>query len=193
MQKLLTLSEIKVSYHPVLTTNPFVLFSLDAYVIFKDFFQIETIGLQESFVVMYLNRASRVLGVYPICTGGITSTIADLRLLMSVALKIAATSIILCHNHPFRNLKPFMQDLDLTKKIVDAGRYFLIKKNFNISEKMYIHFNKLAIFLQSVKTYVCKTTLLQHKVSFFFLRFCSPRSKTLQNYGPMSSWFCSQH
>ena len=122
MQKLLTLSEIKVSYHPVLTANPYVLFSLDAYVIFKDFFPIETIGLQESFVVMYLNRASRVLGVYPICTGGITSTIADLRLILSVALKTAATAIMLAHNHPSGSLKPSMNDKDLTRKVKEAAQ-----------------------------------------------------------------------
>ena len=71
---------------------------------------------------MYLNRASRVLGVYPICTGGITSTIADPRLILSVALKTAATAIMLAHNHPSGSLKPSMNDKDLTRKVKEAAQ-----------------------------------------------------------------------
>jgi DNA repair protein RadC len=52
---------------------------------------------------MYLNRSNRVIGVYPLSLGGITGTVVDIRLLLSLALKIAATGIILAHNHPSEN------------------------------------------------------------------------------------------
>lgn len=71
---------------------------------------------------MYLNRANRVIGVYKVSVGGITGTVADPRLILSVALKSAATSIILAHNHPSGNLKPSRADLELTTKIKTAAQ-----------------------------------------------------------------------
>ena len=59
--------------------------------------------------------------------GGVTGTVADPRLILAVALKTAACSIMLCHNHPSGNLKPSRQDEELTYKIKKAGRYMDIK------------------------------------------------------------------
>ncbi len=92
------------------------------YVIFKDFFPDESIALQERFVAMYLNRASRVLGVYPISVGGISGTVADTRLILSVALKIASVNIMLAHNHPSGSLKPSNPDIHLTKRVKEAAK-----------------------------------------------------------------------
>ncbi len=41
---------------------------------------------------------------------------------MTVALKSAAVSIILSHNHPSGNLKASAADIQLTKKIQEAGQ-----------------------------------------------------------------------
>jgi len=54
--------------------------------------------------------------------GGITGTVADIRLLFSVALNSLATSVIMSHNHPSGNLNPSQQDKDLTRKVQDAGK-----------------------------------------------------------------------
>lgn len=70
---------------------------------------------------MYLNRSNAILGLYRTSTGGITGTVADLRLILSVALKIAATGLILAHNHPSGNLTPSRADIDLTRKIKEAA------------------------------------------------------------------------
>ncbi len=78
-------------------------------------------------MAMYLNRSNRVIGVYHMSTGGITGTVVDIRLLLSVALKTAATGIILAHNHPSGNLKPSEADKELTNKIKKASEYMDIK------------------------------------------------------------------
>jgi DNA repair protein RadC len=39
-----------------------------------------------------------------------------------MALENNAASIILAHNHPSNNLKPSTNDIELTKKIVKAGK-----------------------------------------------------------------------
>lgn len=116
-------SEIQVSYYPKKVVGTKITCSGDAYSVLKDFYPTETIGLQERFVVAYLNRANHVIGVYEASVGGITGTIADPRLILSVALKIAATSIILSHNHPSGNLKPSNGDQELTCKIRDAAKH----------------------------------------------------------------------
>ena len=120
-------AEISVSYRPAVANKPIVVSALDAYVLFKPFFDEGTISLQESFMVMYLNRMKRVLGIYPMSIGGITGTVADIRLIFSVALTIASTSILLAHNHPSGNMKSSKGDIDLTNRIKDAGKLLDIK------------------------------------------------------------------
>jgi DNA repair protein RadC len=117
-------AEIQVSYRPAISNKSVIISALDAFVEIVEFFPQETIALQEKFVVMYLNRCNRVLGVYPLSTGGITGIMVDIRLILSVALKVAATGIILAHNHPSGNLQPSSSDKDLTAKIKDACKYF---------------------------------------------------------------------
>ena len=117
-------AEIQVSYRPAISNKPVIISALDAFVEIVEFFPPDTIALQEKFVVMYLNRCNRVLGVYPLSIGGITGTMVDIRLILSVALKVAATGIILAHNHPSGNLQPSSADKDLTIKIIYACKYF---------------------------------------------------------------------
>lgn len=101
-----TLSEIHVSYKPGLKSSQKINSSQDAFDILVELFPEETICLQEQFVVLYVNRANRVLGSYQLSKGGITGTVADVRLILSVALKTLASGLILAHNHPSGNLKP---------------------------------------------------------------------------------------
>jgi DNA repair protein RadC len=118
-----TLSEIHVSYKPGLTSSSTTINnSQNAYEIFKSLFPADTISLQEQFVVLYLNRANRVIGSYQLSKGGITGTIADVRLILSVALKTLATGLILAHNHPSGNLKPSEADIQLTRKVKEAAK-----------------------------------------------------------------------
>ena len=120
-------SEIEVSYRPAIGRKPIISSALDAYVELKSFFEDDTIALQEQFVVMYLNTSNRILGIYPLSKGGISGTVAEVRLILSVALKVAATGVILSHNHPSGNLSPSSADKELTKKIGDACRFMDFK------------------------------------------------------------------
>lgn len=75
----------------------------------------DEIELQEQFIVIYLNQARNIIGYYRHSKGGINSTIADKRIVIGTALKCAAVSLIVAHNHPSGNLKPSEADLALTK------------------------------------------------------------------------------
>jgi DNA repair protein RadC len=60
-------------------------------------------------------------------TGGLTGTVADIRLILSIALTTASTSIILAHNHPSGNMKSSKADVDLTNRIKEGARILDVK------------------------------------------------------------------
>ncbi|MFT3824829.1 MAG: DNA repair protein RadC [Chitinophagaceae bacterium] len=72
--------------------------------------------------VLYLNKSNRINHFEVVSEGGITSTIADPRLILKRALEEEAVKIILCHNHPSGNLTPSKADELLTSKIKGAGK-----------------------------------------------------------------------
>jgi DNA repair protein RadC len=47
----------------------------------------------------------------------------DLRILFGTALKAKASSIVIDRNHPSNNLQPSDANLELTKKIKEAGKF----------------------------------------------------------------------
>lgn len=82
----------------------------------------ETADLQhEEFYVMYLNRANRVLTHRQISKGGVSGTIADIKIILKHGIELLASSMIAVHNHPSGNLKPSHQDIELTRKLKQAA------------------------------------------------------------------------
>ena len=120
-------SEIEVSYTPSTKDSPKITTPREALEVFRQFFPDSTIALQERFVVAYTNNAGLVLAVYELSIGGLCGTVADPRLILAVALKIAATGILMCHNHPSGRISPSMNDIELTRKIKDASALMDIK------------------------------------------------------------------
>lgn len=80
-----------------------------------------TIEMQEQVIVLYINRANNVIGYYRHSTGGVTSAIMDVKLIVSTALKSLSSSMILAHNHPSGNLQPSENDRAITSKIKKAA------------------------------------------------------------------------
>ncbi len=116
--------------------------SADSAGLLKDIFLWEGNSIQEFFYVVFLNRSNKVTGYYQASMGGVTSTIADPRLIIKAAALADCTSLILCHNHPSGSLKPSRADEELTKKIVEGCAYFDIKvlDHVIISEDGYYSF-----------------------------------------------------
>lgn len=76
----------------------------------------------EEFNVLFLNKANQVKGIFRLSRGGLTGTVADIRILYATALKGLCTGILLSHNHPSGCLKPSAQDIELTKKLCAIGK-----------------------------------------------------------------------
>ena len=80
------------------------------------------------------------MGCSTISEGGITNTLADVRMIMQGALLTNATAMILAHNHPSGSTRPSRQDDELTRKIVAAANLMDIQVNDHIiltSEEFY--------------------------------------------------------
>ena len=80
------------------------------------------IEIREEFVVLMLDKGNQVLGYQLLSKGGISGTIADVRLIYAVALEALASSIIIAHNHPSGNTQPSVADIRLTKQVKEAGQ-----------------------------------------------------------------------
>jgi len=101
--------------------------SSDAYSIFSQTWDTNTIELCEEFKILLLNRAHKVLGILNLSKGGVSGTVADPKLIFVAAIKANASGIILAHNHPSGNLQPSQADIDLTKKCKEGGRLLEIQ------------------------------------------------------------------
>jgi DNA repair protein RadC len=95
--------------------------SRDAYKVFMDSWNSETIEFLESFKILLMSRSNAVLGILEISKGGTTGTVSDIKVIFSAALKGNASGIICAHNHPSGNLNPSESDSRLTQKLKDAG------------------------------------------------------------------------
>jgi DNA repair protein RadC len=97
---------------------------------------------KEVFVVVYLNRANKIIHFEIISEGGITGTVADPRIILKKALDHRAVSMILSHNHPSGNLLPSKADEQLTAKIKAAASYLDIQvvDHIIVSEEGYYSF-----------------------------------------------------
>lgn len=117
--------EIKISYK---RTNKDFLGKIEKSGDVADFMRqlFNNVELQESFIVLYLNQAHKIMGYYKHTIGAINATIADVRLIMATALTSASVAMVISHNHPSGNTRPSEPDIQLTKKIKEAAKLFEI-------------------------------------------------------------------
>lgn len=81
----------------------------------------------EEFWVIYLNTSNKIITKECHTSGGIQSTIVDVKLVIRKAILHLASSIILVHNHPSGNTTPGEQDKIVTKRLKDGIKLFDIK------------------------------------------------------------------
>lgn len=78
---------------------------------------------REVFIVLFLNRANKIVAEEEMFVGGISSVVVDPRLIFKQTISHLASGIILAHSHPSGNLKPSLADIEITEKIVQAGAF----------------------------------------------------------------------
>lgn len=124
---IMEVAEIKVSYsntnlERIKVTNSQILFNL----VLKDW-DLNLIEFQEEVKIVLLNRANIVLGLYEMSKGGTSGTVVDIKIILGIALKCNASSIVITHNHPSGSLEPSEPDKSITKKLKEACELLDIK------------------------------------------------------------------
>jgi len=77
---------------------------------------------EEEFRVLFLDRKNKLLADELQTQGTVDQAHVYPREIIKKALDLGASSMILVHNHPSGDPKPSVQDIDLTKFIVEAAR-----------------------------------------------------------------------
>lgn len=127
--ELLKVCEVKLTYQSKIKASDryHISKSEDVYEVLKNCYDEDTLQYRETFKILLINQANKVLGVSNISEGGITETGADIRLILQAALLGNATAIILSHNHPSGNIFPSSIDKTLTSRIIKAAELMNIR------------------------------------------------------------------
>ena len=119
--------KVKVTRGKYYSQQPVITASEDIAPILRKYFTKSKIETQEFGAVIFCTTSMRVIGVYMHTSGGINSTVMDVRLILAAALKLGATAIILAHNHPSGNLQPSDADIKITAEIKKAAKLMDIR------------------------------------------------------------------
>ncbi len=76
---------------------------------------------KENFVVLCLNARNQVLHKDTVSIGTLNANLVHPREVFQPAVAKSAASIILAHNHPSGDITPSDDDVELTKRMVNAG------------------------------------------------------------------------
>ncbi len=77
---------------------------------------------REHFRSLYLDRKGGLIVMEDVSVGGLHSSIVHPREVFKTAVKKSAASIILVHNHPSGDPTPSKEDIEVTKRLIEAGK-----------------------------------------------------------------------
>ena len=77
---------------------------------------------QECFCVLTVNTKNKLIQRHLVSLGTVNSSLVHAREVFRTAIKDGASSIIVAHNHPSGDPSPSSQDIQVTKKLIEAGK-----------------------------------------------------------------------
>src|SRR3989338_4736775 len=77
---------------------------------------------KEHFVALLLDNRHQLIRLTPIAVGSLSATLVHPRELFKEAIAASAAAIIVAHNHPSGDPQPSEHDVQLTRRLVEAGR-----------------------------------------------------------------------
>jgi DNA repair protein RadC len=77
---------------------------------------------KEHFVCLFLNTKNHVIGQETLSIGSLNASIVHPREVFVAAIKRSSASIICVHNHPSGDPTPSREDIEITKRLSEAGR-----------------------------------------------------------------------
>lgn len=76
---------------------------------------------EELFAIIALDTKFKVIGIFEVSRGTLNSALVHPREVFKRALMVNAHAIALSHNHPSGDPTPSPEDIQLTKRLVEAG------------------------------------------------------------------------
>lgn len=77
---------------------------------------------KEEFRVIYVNVKRQIIAVETVSVGSLDCSIVHPREVFKYAVKKSASAVILLHNHPSGDPTPSKEDLQVTKRLAEAGK-----------------------------------------------------------------------
>ena len=78
-------------------------------------------SLQEQFIAIAVDAKNRPIAWYTVGLGGSTHCPVDLGAVFRGAIACGATGVLVAHNHPSGDSTPSQPDIDVTRRLTDAG------------------------------------------------------------------------
>jgi DNA repair protein RadC len=121
---------------------------VDAYNVASQFLENED---RENLIAILLDTSGHVNGVFTISIGDSNQAVANPREIFKAAILTNACSIILAHNHPSGKIDPSDADIEMTKRVIAAGKILNIevldhvivghKRRYSMRENNIVNFN----------------------------------------------------
>jgi DNA repair protein RadC len=77
---------------------------------------------KEFFIALYLNTKNGIIKQEVISVGSLSANVVHPREVFRTACVVSASSIIVAHNHPSGDPAPSREDIEITKKLAEAGK-----------------------------------------------------------------------
>ncbi len=97
---------------------------------------------KEFFKVLLLNSKGEIISIEKTSIGDLNSTIVHPREIFCTPIRRSAAAVIFVHNHPSGNPIPSQEDIDVTNRLVEAGKILGIKvlDHIVIGDGIYVSF-----------------------------------------------------
>lgn len=93
----------------------------DAAAVGKEFMRIHE-EPEEHMYMICMNTKNKITGVFELSHGTVNASLLSPREAFQKALLANAVSVIFLHNHPSGDPKPSREDVEVTKRLVEAGK-----------------------------------------------------------------------
>ena len=114
--------------------------------IFNDVLELDTRS-EEVLALMTLDTKNKVTGLFIVSQGSINSSIVTPREIFKRAILQNSNGIIIAHNHPSRDTTPIKEDINITRRIKEAGKIIGIDlfDHIIIGDNKWISFKEKAL------------------------------------------------
>lgn len=105
---------------------------------------------KEYFMALYLNSRKQLIHKETISIGTLTETLVHPREVFEPAVRHLASSIVLAHNHPSKNMEVSDDDIRLTEKLIQSGTVLDIEvlDHIIITDDGYISFKEKGLLFK---------------------------------------------